>query len=66
VSWQTSYNFTEGQFSDHVVRLDRDLHDWRATFAFVKSPNGNFSFNFNIVLIPEPDLKVGYDQRTIR
>jgi hypothetical protein len=66
VSWQTSYNFTQGQFSDHVVRLDRDLHDWRATFAFVKSPNGNFSFNFNIVLIPEPDLKVGYDQRTIR
>ncbi len=66
VSWQTSYNFTEGQFSDHVVRLDRDLHDWRATFAFVKSPNGNFSFNFNIVLIPEPDLKVGYDQRTVR
>jgi hypothetical protein len=66
VSWQTSYNFTQGQFSDHVVRLDRDLHDWRATFAFVKSPNGNFSFNFNILLIPEPDLKVGYDQRTIR
>ncbi|MFI5207573.1 MAG: putative LPS assembly protein LptD [Gemmatimonadales bacterium] len=66
VSWSTSYNFTEGQFSDHVVRLDRDLHDWRATFAFVKSPNGNFSFNFNIVLIPEPDLKVGYDQQTVR
>lgn len=66
VSWQTAYDFAAGQFSDHIVRLDRDLHDWRATFAFVKSPNGNFSFNFNIVLIPEPDLKVGYDQRTIR
>jgi hypothetical protein len=66
VSWQTSYNFTQGQFSDHVVRLDRDLHDWRATFTFVKSPNGNFMFNFFIVLIAEADLKVGYDQRTVR
>ncbi len=24
LSWQTSYNFTSGEFSDHVVRLDRD------------------------------------------
>jgi hypothetical protein len=66
VSWQTSYNFTQGQFSDHVIRLDRDLHDWRATFTFVKSPNGNFLFNFFIVLIDQPELKVGYDQRTVR
>jgi hypothetical protein len=66
VSWQTSYNFTQGQFSDHVIRLDRDMHDWRATFTFVKSPNGNFLFNFFLVLIDEPDLKIGYDQRTVR
>jgi hypothetical protein len=66
VSWQTSYNFTQGTFADHVVRLDRDLHDWRATFTFVKSPNGNFLFNFFIQLIDEPDIKLGYDQRNIR
>ncbi|HEY2806680.1 MAG TPA: putative LPS assembly protein LptD [Gemmatimonadales bacterium] len=66
VSWQTSYNFTQGQFADHVVRLDRDLHDWRATFTFVKSPNGNFLFNFFLQLIDEPDLKFGYDQRNVR
>jgi len=64
VSWQTAYNFTQGQFSDHVVRLDRDLHDWRATFTFVRSPNGNFSFSFFISLIDEPDLKFDYDQRS--
>ena len=63
VSWQTSYNFTQGTFTDHVVRLDRNLHDWRATFTFVRSPNGNFLFNFFIELIAEPDLKFQYDQR---
>jgi hypothetical protein len=66
VSWQTSYNFTQGTFSDHVLRLDRDLHDWRATFTFVRSPNGNFLFNFFIALIDEPDLKFEYDQRNVR
>jgi len=66
LSWQTSYNFTQGSFSEQVVRLDRDLHDWRATFTFVKSPNGNFLFNFFLQLIDEPDLKIGYDQRNVR
>lgn len=66
VSWQTSYNFTQGQFADHIVRLDRDLHDWRATFTFIRSPNGNFSFSFFIELIDEPDLKFAYDQRNLR
>jgi hypothetical protein len=66
VSWQTSYNFVQGEFADHVIRLDRDLHDWRATFAFVKSPNGNFLFNFSIALIAEPDLKFDYDQRNVK
>lgn len=66
VSWQTSYNFTTGEFSDHVVRLDRDMHDWRATFTFVKSPNGNFLFSFFIQLLDQPDIKFDYDQRNIR
>jgi hypothetical protein len=64
-SWQTAYNVTTGVFSDHVVRLDRDLHDWRATFTFVKSANGNFMFNFGIHLIDQPDLHFDYDQRNV-
>jgi hypothetical protein len=64
-SWETSYNVTRGEFSDHVVRLERDLHDWRATFTFVKSPNGNFLFGFSIQLIDQPDLHFDYDQRNI-
>jgi hypothetical protein len=66
VSWQTSYNVTTSDFSDHVLRLDRDLHDWRATFTFVKSPNGNFLFSFFIQLIDQPEIKFDYDQRNIR
>ena len=29
-----------------IVSLQRDLHDWRAIFAFTQSPNGSFAFNF--------------------
>lgn len=65
LSWQTQYNFTTGRFGEHVVRLDRDLHDWRATFSFVQSPNGNFLFNFFIQLIDQPEIKFEYDQRNI-
>jgi hypothetical protein len=65
VSWQTAYDFTRGQFNDHVVRLDRDLHDWRATFTFVKTATGNFLFSFFIQLIDQPDIKFDYDQRNI-
>lgn len=66
VSWQTGYNVTRREFSDHVLRLDRDLHDWRATFTFVKSPNGNFLFSFFIQLIDQPEIKFDYDQRNYR
>jgi hypothetical protein len=65
VSWQTLYDFTSGKFGSHVLRLDRDLHDWRATFSFVQSPNGNVVFNFNITLIDQPEIKFDYDQRSL-
>lgn len=65
-SWSTVYNFTTKQFGEHLLRLERDLHRWRATFSFVKSPNGNFAFNFYISLLDQPDIKFQYDQRTVR
>jgi len=65
VSWQTLYDFAKGEFGSHVLRLDRDLHDWRATFSFVQSPNGNVVFNFNITLIDQPEIKFDYDQRNL-
>jgi hypothetical protein len=65
VSWQTLYDFTNGKFGSHVLRLDRDLHNWRATFSFIQAPNGNVVFNFNITLIDQPEIKFDYDQRSI-
>ncbi len=66
VSWNTQYNVTTKEFGQHIVRLDRDMHRWRATFSFVKAPNGNFAFNFFVSLTDQPDIKFQYDQRTVR
>jgi Tat protein translocase TatC len=65
LSWSTQYNITDGEFGQHVIRLERDLHRWRATFQFLKSPNGNFAFNFFISLLDQPDIKFQYDQQTL-
>ena len=46
--------------------LQRDMHDWRAVFAFTQAANGNFAFNFFIALKAEPDLKFDYNRNTYR
>ena len=66
VGWNTQYNLTLNQFGQHVLRLQRTLHRWQATFAFLKAPNGNFAFNFFISLRDQPEMKLQYDQRTVR
>ena len=65
-AWQTSYDFERSQFASHVVSLQRDMHDFRAIFAFTQSPNGNFAFNFFIALKPQPELKFDYSRATVR
>jgi Tat protein translocase TatC len=64
LSWSTQYDITNGTFESHVVRLERDLHEWRAGFNFVKNPNGTFAIYFSIYLTDLPDLKFDYDQTT--
>jgi Tat protein translocase TatC len=64
LSWSTQYNITDAEFESHVVRLERDLHEWRAGFNFVRNANGNFAFYFSIYLSDLPDLKFDYDQTT--
>ena len=66
VTWQTMYNITTKTFDGQVLRLERDLHDWRAGFNFVKNPNGNFALYFSIHLVDLPDLKLDYNQTSIR
>ena len=65
LSWSTLYNITDAKFESHVVRLERELHEWRAGFNFSKESGGNFAFFFTIYLTDLPELKFDYDQTTI-
>lgn len=65
LSWETSYNATDKRFEYHRLRLERDLHEWRAGFNFIRNANGNFSLFFSIYLTDLPDLKADYNQSTI-
>jgi hypothetical protein len=61
-----TYDFEQKQFATQIVSLQRDLHDWRAIFAFTQAPNGAFAFNFLISLKAEPELKFDYHKATYR
>jgi len=64
LSWGSLYNITDSQFESQSVRLERQLHEWRAGFNFVRNANGNFAFYFSIYLTDLPDLKFDYNQTT--
>lgn len=66
IRWDTQYNFSTGEFGSHVLRLERSLHRWRATFRFNKTPNGNFQFDVSVSLTDAPELHVDYQQQTVR
>ena len=65
LSWNTQYNLTDGRFEGQNVRLERELHEWRAAFSYAKNPTGSFAFYFTIFLTDLPELKFDYDQTTI-
>jgi hypothetical protein len=65
VSWNTQYNMTTNEFGQHMVRLDRDLHRWRATFGYTQTPTGTFAFTFFVSLLDQPEIKFNYDQQTV-
>jgi hypothetical protein len=62
VSWSTQYNVTAGTFESQIIRLERELHEWRAGFNFVRNPNGNVSLFFSISLTDLPAMKLDYNQ----
>ncbi len=66
VRWMTQYNFTDGRFESHQLNLERDLHDWRAGFNFVRNANGNFALYFNVYLLSLPEIKFDYNQTTLQ
>jgi hypothetical protein len=65
LSWSTQYNVTDSRFESQSVRLERDLHDWRAGFNFTKNANGNFALYFSIYLLDLPTIKFDYNQTTL-
>lgn len=65
VSWQTQYNVTDGRFESQLIQLQRDLHDWQASFNFSKSATGNYGLFFMVSLKPLPDVKFDYNQTTL-
>jgi hypothetical protein len=64
VSLGTQYNITGNRIESLDVRLQRDLHEWRAGFDFTRNANGNFAFFFSIALTDLPQLKFDYNQTT--
>lgn len=66
VSLGTQYNITDHRVESLDVRLQRDLHEWRAAFDFTRNANGNFAFYFSIALTDLPQLKFDYNQTTQR
>jgi hypothetical protein len=64
--WQTTYDAVRRQFASNNVQLQRELHDWRANFSFLASPNGNSAFSFFIALKAQPDVKFPFNRQTVR
>jgi hypothetical protein len=66
VQWRTTYDAVRRQFASNDFQLQRELHDWRANFSFLASPNGNSAFSFFIALKAQPDLKFPFNRQTVR
>ncbi|MDT8436054.1 MAG: putative LPS assembly protein LptD [Gemmatimonadota bacterium] len=64
VRWTTQYSFSDGEFGSHFITLDRDLHRWRASFQFSRSPNGNTLFSVSVRLVDAPEIQGDYIQRS--
>jgi hypothetical protein len=57
MSYDTEFNFSEGEFSRHVFGFERTLHCWRMEFRW--TPTGvTEGWNFVIRIIDLPDVKL--------
>lgn len=65
VAWSSQYNITLNKFESTNVALERNLHEWKAAFTFIKNANGNFAFYFSIYLQDLPEIKADYNQTTL-
>jgi hypothetical protein len=63
-TWQTSYDVETRRFNDHMIRLGRDLQEWEASFGFRQTAFGNWSFQFEVALKANRDLRFDHEQRS--
>jgi len=66
MSWSTNFDIDTGEFTDHGIRLTRDLHRWEANFDFTQTATGNWTFRFEVRLSDQEDLKFDYEQRSLQ
>ena len=62
----TIYDLARNRFASNQVQLSRELHDWRANFAYTAAGNGNSLFSFFISLKAQPDVSLPYNRATTR
>jgi len=65
VNWATAYDFEAASFTDHTIRVTRDMYDWEASFGFRQAVNGNWTFQFEVSLKANRDLRFDYEQRNL-
>jgi hypothetical protein len=65
VGWNTGYSLTTGTFDQHILNLRRDLYRWQANFNFIRAPNGNTGFSFEVHLTDLPDLKADWREQNL-
>lgn len=65
VSWQGNFNATLRRFESQSIRLERDLHEWRASFSYSRVANGNSAFYVSLGLIDIPQLKLDYNRTSL-
>ncbi|MEX2529770.1 MAG: putative LPS assembly protein LptD [Gemmatimonadota bacterium] len=63
-NWRSSYDLEANRFNDHMVTLRRDLHEWEASFGFRQTTTGNWSFQFEVSLRANRDLRFDHEQRS--
>jgi hypothetical protein len=65
MNWATAYDFETRSFTDHTIRVTRDMYDWEASFGFRQAVNGNWTFQFEVSLKANRDLRFDYEQRNL-
>lgn len=63
--WSTQFDFTGKRFVSQDIQLQRELHDFRATFRYSRTPGGNSQFYLSVAMIAIPELKYDFNRTSL-